>query len=115
MDSTRKSTRRLIHGITALAAVGLCASLTYAGEVTGTGKSLKNPDGTLNGKSSCAFSGLNDTYSGDPTIPDEDGFYRTQTWAALPKAVRDDIRANGGGPGVSCNPHRSSGGEPGEE
>lgn len=35
-----------------------------AGEITGNGDSLKNPDGTLNGASLCAYSGINDTPNG---------------------------------------------------
>ena len=65
------------------------ATTGYAGEITGNGKSLKNEDGMLNGKSACAFSGLNDTYTGDPTEPDEDGFFRTQSWGQFAKEVRD--------------------------
>jgi hypothetical protein len=36
-------------------AMGVSAAL--AGEITGNGQSLKNDDGTLNGRSVCAFSG----------------------------------------------------------
>ncbi|MDH3511139.1 MAG: hypothetical protein OER85_09845 [Gammaproteobacteria bacterium] len=80
------------------------ASVALAGEITGNGKSLKNSDGTLNGKSICAFSGLNDTYTGDPTEPDEDGFFRTQAWGQLPKDVRDFLISIGEYPAVACNP-----------
>jgi hypothetical protein len=80
------------------------AGTSWAGEITGNGKSLKNADGTLNGKSICAFSGLNDTYSGDPSVPDEDGFFLTQNWGQLSKAVKDFLRSIGAGPGTSCNP-----------
>lgn len=87
------------------------ATAGHTGEITGNGKSLKNEDGTLNGNSACAFSGQNDTYTGDPTEPDEDGFFRTQNWGQLPKAVRDFLTSIGVSPGVACNPNRS-GGEP---
>ena len=99
------------------AALGLALILSalatagHAGEITGNGKSLKNEDGTLNGKSACAFSGQNDTFTGDPTEPDEDGFTRTQNWGQLPKAVKDFLKSIGFNPGVACNPTRS-GGEP---
>ena len=48
----------------ALALAFTAASPATAGEITGNGKSLKNPDGTLNGNSLCAFSGRNDTPNG---------------------------------------------------
>ncbi len=51
-------------GPAALLAFALFASPAAAGEITGNGKSLKNPDGTLNGASLCAFSGQNDTPNG---------------------------------------------------
>jgi len=87
------------------------ASACLAGEITGNGKSLKNDDGTLNGKSACAFSGLNDSYSGDPTIPDEDGFFRTQAWGQLPSDIRAFLTSIGMDPGVACNPN-TGGSEP---
>ncbi len=80
------------------------ATAAAAGEITGNGKSLKNPDGTLNGASVCAFSGLNDTYSGDPTVPDADGFFRTQNWGQIPQAVRAILATMGLHPGQACNP-----------
>ena len=80
-------------------------SLTvFAGEFTGNGKSLKEPDGTLHGKSACAFSGYNDTYSGDPNVPDADGFFRTQSWGQIPPADRAFLRTIGLAPGQACNP-----------
>jgi hypothetical protein len=88
------------------------ATTGYAGEITGNGKSLKNDDGTLNGRSACAFSGQNDTYTGDPTEPDHDGFFRTQSWGQFSKAVRDFLTGIGLHPGHACNPTRG-GGEPG--
>lgn len=100
------------------AAIGLALILSalatagHAGEITGNGKSLKNEDGNLNGNSSCAFSGLNDTFTGDPTEPDEDGFTRTQNWGQLSKAVKDFLKSVGFNPGIACNPTRSDG-EPG--
>jgi hypothetical protein len=95
----------------AVAATAICAvalgvgpNAALAGEITGTGRSLKNPDGTLNGTSACAFSGLNDTYSGDPDVPDEDGFFRTQSWGQIPKEVRDFLTTIRVNPGMACNP-----------
>jgi hypothetical protein len=90
--------------VAACAASFLClaASAAVAGEITGNGKSLKNPDGTLNGRSACAFSGRQDNFAED------EGFFRhmlTQSWGQVFK----DIRAMLPGPGVSCNPTRSTG------
>ena len=75
-----------------------------AGEVTGTGKSLKQPDGSLHGKSACAFSGLNDTYSGNPEVPDADGFFRTQNWGQVGQEGRAFLGTIGLTPGAACNP-----------
>jgi hypothetical protein len=90
-------------GLAACAASLLCmgASVAIAGEITGNGKSLKNPDGTLNGKSSCAFSGREDT-PGDPLFRGE----IAQSWGQILKSVRDTLPAFLH-PGVSCNPQRS--------
>jgi hypothetical protein len=97
----------------ALAAAAVCGLTVvgvgggaFAGEVTGNGKSLKNEDGTLNGRSECAFSGFNDTYSGDPDVPDADGFTRTQSWGQLPKEDKEFLTSIDVNPGNSCNPHR---------
>ncbi|HZW60095.1 MAG TPA: hypothetical protein VFE85_07365 [Woeseiaceae bacterium] len=103
-----KKKTRLNLALSAAAVITLGANLALAGEVTGNGKSLKNDDGTLNGSSICAFSGRNDTYSGDPSVPDADGFFRTQNWGQLPRAVRDFLMSIGGGPGDSCKPGAAS-------
>ncbi len=84
--------------------LGTAADTALAGEVNGQGKSLKEPDGSLHGNSACAFSGLNDTYSGDPTVPDADGFYRTQNWGQIAKPVREFLTTIGIAPGSACNP-----------
>lgn len=97
--------RSLIVAILAMLMVMVLATAALAGEVTGNGKSLKNDDGTLNGHSECAFSGLNDTFSGDPEVPDEDGFFRTQNWGQVGKEGRDFLRSEFGVyPGTACNP-----------
>ena len=92
-------------GLVATAAAILClgASSAFAGEITGNGKSLKNPDGTLNGKSVCAFSGREDA-PGDPLFRGE----IAQSWGQILKAVIDTLPAFLH-PGVSCNPQRSEG------
>jgi hypothetical protein len=90
-------------------AVGANAAL--AGAVTGAGKTLKNSDGSLNGNSICAFSGLNDNYFMGIPLPDEDGFVRVRSWGHLALAVRVFLTSIGLSPGVACNPTRA-GGEP---
>jgi hypothetical protein len=81
------------------------ASTALAGEITGNGKSLKDPDtGMLHGKSECAFSGLNDTYSGDPGVPDDDGFFRTQNWGQVGSEGREFLASMGVDPKHLCNP-----------
>ena len=92
-------------GLVATAASILClgASAAFAGEITGNGKSLKNPDGTLNGKSACAFSGREDA-PGDPLFRGE----IAQSWGQILKATRDTLPAFLH-PGVACNPQRSQG------
>jgi hypothetical protein len=90
--------------ICAAAIVGAGAGTAGAGEITGNGKSLQIAPHTLHGASICAFSGLNDTYSGDPDVPDADGFTRTQSWGQLPKEVKDFLATIGEHPGDACKP-----------
>jgi hypothetical protein len=79
----------------------------FAGEVTGSGKGGPNGDGTpgavvgaftpeAHANSICAFSGLND----NPDDPIEGG--RVQNWGSIPKAIRDQLAAEGESPGQSC-------------
>jgi hypothetical protein len=80
----------------------LAASAALAGEITGNGKSLKNEDGTLNGKSSCAFSGRQDSFEED------EGLFKnmlTQSWGQLFK----ELKAVFPHPGNACNPTKSEG------
>jgi hypothetical protein len=107
MSSRSAGKTRLSFVLCAICVLGLGANAALAGEVTGNGKSLKNADGTLNGRSACAFSGLNDTFSGDPGVPDADGFFRTQSWGQLAFSVRAFLRSIGGHPGRACNPAKS--------
>ena len=109
MQHSKEIRKRSGAALLSALVLGALATTTYAGEITGNGKSLKNDDGTLNGKSACAFSGLNDTFSGDPTVPDDDGFTRTQNWGQLAKEVRDILKSVGFNPGNACNPKRSRG------
>jgi hypothetical protein len=101
--------RSLIVVVLIALLVVVTAGAALAGEITGNGKSLKNPDGTLNGRSECAFSGQNDTYTGDPNVPDEDGFFRTQSWGQIGKEGRAFLTSIGVNPGIACNPSKSAG------
>ncbi|HEU0234883.1 MAG TPA: hypothetical protein VFR14_00435 [Candidatus Limnocylindrales bacterium] len=101
----RTAVRRfLVLGATCALTLVLGVNAALAGEVTGNGKSLKNEDGHLNGKSECAFSGLNDTYSGDPTVPDDDGFFRTQNWGQIGSEGRAFLTSIQVSPRYLCNP-----------
>jgi len=74
------------------------ATVAYAGEITGTGRSLEvvpvpNSDPVVHGNSICAYSGLNDDYiNGDKTAP------HVQT----PKGAKQFV-------GIACNPTRGGG------
>ena len=92
--------------VAAVASVG--AGSAFAGEITGNGKWIAgSPDEPLNGKSECAYSGQNDTYSGDPAVPDADGFYRTQSWGQVGKEGRAFLTSIGVNPGIACNPSKA--------
>lgn len=106
MKKERAKKTRLTFVACAGAILCLCANAGIAGEVTGNGKSLKNEDGSLNGASECAFSGLNDTFSGDPDVADADGFFRTQNWGSLSKAAKIFLTSIGMHPGQACRPER---------
>lgn len=97
---------RLSFILCAACILSMGANAAFAGEITGTGVSLKNDDGTLNGKSACAFSGREDE-------PESGEFKGTlaQSWGQLTKDVRDFLTTIGFHPGHACNPTRS-GGEP---
>ena len=97
--------KKMHLGLVACATSVLClgANAALAGEITGNGKSLKNPDGTLNGKSACAFSGRED----DPSDPLFKGDI-AQSWGQIAKAIRDAMPPFLH-PGVACNPTRSQG------
>jgi hypothetical protein len=83
----------------AFAVVGVGSA--FAGEITGSGKWIAGSESApLNGKSDCAYSGLNDNYVLGNPLPDEDGFTRTQSWGQV---VRN-AGPLGGVPGRACNP-----------
>lgn len=99
---------KIVRGLGAAviaASLALVAATVGAGEITGNGKSLKNPDGTLNGNSACAFSGRQDT---SPPEPGHKGVM-AQSWGQLVKPLRDFLTSVGANPGNSCNPTRATG------
>ncbi|MBA2467540.1 MAG: hypothetical protein H0V46_08055 [Sphingomonas sp.] len=121
MHYLRTGSLRLLLGVIAVAAVTTTAQ---AGEITGNGKSLKNPDGTLNGNSLCAFSGRNDSPNGlvlpigpggalvtiDPggDVQSFGYFYAQKDFGGDPSDP--DTRSGFAFPGVGCNPSTNSGG-----
>ena len=107
----------------ALALAFTAVSPAVAGEITGEGTSLKNPDGTLNGNSLCAYSGQNDSPNGtwlpigpggtlvqiDPGGDVQSfGYFRTQMdFGQDPSDA--DTRDSRGFPGFDCNPNNAGG------
>lgn len=101
----RKSARRTLFGavVCAAAVVTVSTGAAHAGEVTGSGKSLK----PLNARSACAFSGLED-WAAEGEQPEGEISVQpgvTQTWGQIPKEVRDFIATIGFHPGDACNPN----------
>jgi hypothetical protein len=93
------SKRRLLAVAVCAAAIpGLSAGSAFAGEVTGNGKDTPIRDGVA--KSECAFSGLDEAFSGPD---DPDPFTHAQSWGQLVK----QFGPMGGVPGVACNGHLS--------
>lgn len=101
MNHLYKGSRRLLLGVLAVA---LSASPALAGEVTGTGDPID-----INGRSECAFSGLNDNFP-DPRDPGG----RTQNYGTLvgqfdlldPKNFDPNATFFQPIPGYACNPNR---------
>lgn len=108
----------------AVAVLSVGASAVLAGEVTGTGTSLKVDDGGkwgtgLHARSFCAFSGqenlqyfTDDTDSVPKAEPTKGDPAFSQSWGQIPKAVRDQIGPLGFAPGRACNPNFGPPGEP---
>jgi hypothetical protein len=104
----RHVSRRLGAAVaTAVIVLSLSASAAFAGEITGTGKSLKVEGGGkwgtgLHARSFCAFSGQEDLRYppfSEPTAG------HAQSWGQIPKSVRDEISQFGFHPGDACNPN----------
>jgi hypothetical protein len=93
--------------VAAAALATVAAGSAFAGEITGSGKWIAGSESApLNGKSDCAYSGLNDNYVLGNPVPDVDGFTRTQSWGQV---IRN-AGPLGGVPGSACNPTRATGG-----
>jgi len=93
--------------VAAAALATVAAGSAFAGEITGSGKWIAGSESApLNGKSDCAYSGLNDNYVLGNPVPDADGFTRTQSWGQV---IRN-AGPLGGVPGSACNPTRATGG-----
>jgi hypothetical protein len=91
--------RKLILAlVTGLVAAAIATGTAFAGEVTGNGKDTPIRDGVA--KSECAFSGLDEAFSGPD---DPDAFTHTQSWGQLVKL----FGPMGGVPGEACNGHLS--------
>ena len=93
------------HAIMVVALTAL-AGPAIAGEITGSGKDIQ-----INGRSECAFSGLNDTPEGVPGI-DPGGTAQSygyfggywDLWDAQDFDPRTDFLI----PGFACNPNRGA-------
>ena len=109
--------------VLALAAAFAAISPAIAGEITGNGTSLKNPDGTLNGASLCAYSGINDTPNGlflpigpggslvmvDPGGDVQSFGYFMSQFDFTGDPSDPDTRDGRGFPGFDCNPNNVGG------
>ena len=110
--------RRLFGAFGAAALLlSLSASVAFAGEYTGNGKSLQVENskwGTgLHARSLCAFSGQEDLQfedeEGNPLETPTRGVpARAQSWGQIPKADREFLTSIGVNPGNACNPIRAA-------
>jgi len=83
---------------------GVAAGGAAAGEINGHGQWIAGSEAApLNGKSDCAYSGLNDNYVLGNPLPDSDGFTRTQSFGQVVRQAGPI----GGVPGTACNPTRA--------
>jgi hypothetical protein len=94
----------------AIAVAALGVGSAFAGEITGSGKSLKIENskwGTgLHARSVCAFSGQEDLQY--PPFSDPNAGH-AQSWGQIPKADRDFLTSIGSNPGIACNPTKGEG------
>lgn len=111
--------RRIATALCGAALVlSLGASTVFAGEITGTGRSLKVVDGGkwgtfLHARSECAFSGQEDLQYLDATTGQLKAVFtkgvpgHAQSWGQIPKAGRDFLTTLGFNPGIACNPMKA--------
>ena len=117
--------RRLVGAASAAALIAtLGASVAFAGEYTGNGRTLHVEGGGkwgtgLHARSMCAFSGQEDLqYVDDNGVPHaitNGDPNHAQSWGQIPKHgefSRDFLTSVGSNPGIACNPNKSAG-EPG--
>ena len=84
------------------------AGAAFAGEITGNGKWIAGSEAApLNGKSDCAYSGLNDNFVLGNPVPDVNGFTRTQSWGQVGQEGRAFLTSIGLNPGIACNPTKA--------
>ena len=121
--NTKTIARRGSAAVLALAVAFAGISPAVAGEITGEGTSLKNPDGTLNGASLCAYSGINDTPNGlslpigpggtlvliDPGGDVQSFGYFMSQFDFTGDPSDPDTRDSRGFPGFDCNPNNVGG------
>lgn len=112
--------RRIITALLGAALVAsLGASAVFAGEITGTGESLKVEGGGrwgtgLHARSECAYSGQEDDQyldaSGNPKpVVTRGDPGHAQSWGQIPKSGRDFLTSIGFNPGIACNPMKAGG------
>jgi hypothetical protein len=112
--------RRIIGAAVGAALIlSLTASVAFAGEITGNGKSLKVDGGGkwgtgLHARSFCAFSGQEDLQyldeEGNPLPVAHKGVPgHAQSWGQIPKVFRVFLTSVGSNPGIACNPQKATG------
>lgn len=94
--ASRLMTRFGVAVSAAAVVLSLSAGAALAGEITGTGESLK----PLHANSICAYSGLNDDPLG--LDPNNGPPGRVQSWGQIPKEFRDFLTSIGVSPGTEC-------------
>jgi len=109
----RRTTRFGVAVSAAALVLSLSASVALGGEITGNGKSLKNADGTLNGRSHCAYSGQEDLQFADPANPTKGVPAHSQSWGQINfggmtrQETRAFLTSIGSNPGIACNPTKA--------
>jgi len=90
--------KKFLFGVAVAATtLGITSAPALAGEITGNGRSLKTSPTTIQGRSACAWSGLNDEFVllGTGT--------RTQSYAT--DIVHTGAKKSAPTPGYFCNPN----------